>query len=74
MERGGLRMIDIHAFFDSFLANWENRILDAEPNVHVQVQLPRLFLKPFDIDGLDVRYNFKFDDSVNFPRVESLPS
>ena len=54
------------------LANWVNRILDAEPNVHGWVQLPRLFLKPFDIDGLDVRYNF--DDSVNFPRVESLPS
>ena len=35
-------------------------------------RIPRLFLKPFDIDGLDVRYNF--DDSVNFPREESLPS
>ena len=50
-------------------ANWVNRILDAEPNVHLWVQLPRLFLKPVDIDGLDVKYNF--DDSVNFPRVES---
>ena len=72
IEHGGLRMVNIQAFFDSLLANWVNRILDAEPNVHGWVQLPRLFLKPFDIDGLDVRY--KFDDSVNFPRVESLPS
>ena len=47
-------------------------ILDPEPNVHGWVQLPKLFLKPFDIDGLDVRYNF--DDGVNFSRVESLPS
>ena len=72
IEHGGLRIAGIQAFFDSLLANWVNRILDAERNVHGWVQLPRLFLKPFDIDGLDVRY--KFDDSVNFPRVESLPS
>ena len=65
-------MVNIQAFFDSLLANWVNRILDAEPNVHGWVQLPRLFLKPFDNDGFDIRYNF--DDSVNFPRVESLPS
>ena len=51
IEHGGLRMVDIQAFFDSLLANWVNRILDAEPNVHGWVQLPRLFLKPFDIDG-----------------------
>ena len=65
-------MVSIQAFFDSLLANWVNRILDAEPNEHGWVQLPILFLKLFDIDGLDVRYNF--DDSVNFPIVESLPS
>ena len=33
---------------------------------------PDYFLKPFDTDGLDVRYDF--DDSVIFPRVERLPS
>ena len=47
-------MVDIQAFFDSLLANSVNRSLDAEPNVHGWVQLLRLFVKPFDIDGLDI--------------------
>ena len=47
--------------------NWDEKIQDIE-----STRLPRLFLKPFDVDGLHVRYNF--DDSVSFSRVESLPS
>ena len=55
-------MADIVAFFDSMLTNWVNRILGAEPNVHGRVQLPRFFLKPFDMEGLDVQK--KFDDNL----------
>ena len=71
IEHGGLNMTDIKSF-DSLLANWLNRILQVGPNAHGWVQQPRLFLKPFDFDGLNVRYNF--DDSVIFPTVEQLPA
>ena len=54
IEHGGLRKVNIQAFVDSLLANLVNRILVSEPNGWVL--LPRLFLKPFDIDGLDVIY------------------
>ena len=63
-------MIDPQLFFDSLVANWINRILNADPNLQGWVQLARVFLKPFDLEGLHVRFNF--DDSVLFPKIEEL--
>ena len=70
VEHGGLNMIDTQLFFDSLIANWINRILNADPNLHGWVQLARVFLKPFDLEGLNVMFNF--DDSVLFPKIEEL--
>ena len=70
VEHGGLNMIDTQLFFDSLIANWINRILNADPNLQGWVQLARVFLKPFDLKGLNVRFNF--DDSVLFPKIEEL--
>ena len=64
-------MINIQAFFNSLAANWTNRILEADPNVHGWVQLSRMFLKSFDFTGLYVMFNF--DDSVLFSDIEQLP-
>ena len=72
VEHGGLNMIDTQLFFDSLIANWINRIVTADPNLHGWVQLARVFLKPFDLEGLNVKFNF--DDSVLFPKIEELPS
>ena len=64
-------MIDLRLFFNALKANWVNRIKEADPNAGCWVQLPMLFLKQFDINGLDIRFNF--DDTVFFPAVEHLP-
>ena len=71
VEQGGLNMINIQAFFNSLVANWTNRILEADPNVHGWVQLSRMFLKSSDFTGLYVMFNF--DDSVLFSDIEQLP-
>ena len=71
IDKGGLNMIDPHLFFNALKANWVNRIKEADPNADCWVQLPMLFLKQFDINGLDIRFNF--DDTVFFPAVEHLP-
>ena len=49
-------------------ANWVNRIREADPNADCWVQLPKLFLKQFDINCLDIRFNF--NDTVFFPTIE----
>ena len=36
------------------------------------VQLPKLFLKQFDVNGVDI--NINFDDTVVFPAIEYLLS
>ena len=57
--------------FNAQKAHWVNRIREADPHVDCWVQLPILFLKHFDINGLDIRFNFY--DTVFFPAVERLP-
>ena len=71
VEQGGLNMINIQAFFNSLVANWTNRIIEADPNVHGWVQLSSMFLKSFDFAGLYMMFNF--DDSVLFSDIEQLP-
>ena len=71
VEQGGLAMINTQAFLNSLVANWTNRILEADPNLHGWVQLSRMFLKSFDFNGLCVLFNF--DDSVLFSTIEQLP-
>ena len=34
VEQGGLAMINTKAFLNSLVANWTNRILEADPNLH----------------------------------------
>ena len=71
IEQGGLSMINTQAFFNSLVASWTNRILEADPSLHGWVQLSRMFLKSFDFNGLCVMFNF--DDSVLFSNIEQLP-
>ena len=59
IEQGGLSMINTQAFFNSLVASWTNRILEADPSLHGWVQLSRMFLKSFDFNGLYVMFNFK---------------
>ena len=42
VEHGGLNMIDTQLLFYSLIANWINKILNADPN----------------LQGLNVRFNF----------------
>ena len=62
-------MINIRLVFNALKANWVNRIKEADPNADCWVQLPILFLKLFDINGLDIR--FSFDDTVFFPAIDA---
>ena len=64
-------MINSQAFFNSLVANWTNRILEADPIMHGWVQLLRMFLNSFDLAGLYVMFNF--DDSVLFSDIKQLP-
>ena len=70
IEQCGLSMINTQAFFNSLVACWTNRILQADPIV-CMVQLSTMFLRSFEFNRLYVMFNF--DDSVIFSNIEQLP-
>ena len=49
VDKGGLNTIDTRLFY-ALNANWVNRIMTADPSIDCWVQLPKLFLKKFDVN------------------------
>jgi hypothetical protein len=70
-SEGGLSMIDMEALNRSLLASWIPRILNANKHTDSWVQIPMFRLK--HLLELQSDLVFNFDNSIEFPEVESLP-
>ena len=70
IKNGGLGMVDTQCLFDSFKANWVNRLMKANPDLHGWAQLPRVLLRMFNDHGLNLSFNF--DKSVVFEELDNI--
>ena len=70
-KQGGLGMVDIESYFQSIKANWINRIKVAHPDIHSWVQIPAQLFSTIDLKYDELEFNF--DNTVNFPALQSLP-
>ena len=67
-ESGGIKMIDVQAFFDSIKATWIKRYLEC--HTHEWAILMKMHL---EIVPKHIIFHMNFDQSTQFPLINKLP-
>ena len=70
LNQGGLNMVDVESLFNSFKAQWINRILSCDHNNDKWSFLPLMYLAKFG--DLEIIKQFNFDEDYCFSYIDNV--